>query len=157
MPKVGIIYNEGKPLACRIAQELDDKLVALGWEVFTAAAKGGILGYCQSDRPITHTPIDSLCPPGFDADMSFAIVLGGDGTVLAAFRQVAICGIPLLTVNTGHMGFLTETYINQLPEAIDRAIAGDYQVEDRAMLTVQVWEADQIGRASCRERVLMPV
>jgi NAD+ kinase len=42
------------------------------------------------------------------------------------------------------MGFLTETYINQLPEAIDRAIAGDYQVEDRAMLTVQVWEADKL-------------
>jgi NAD+ kinase len=76
------------------------------------------------------------------------VVLGGDGTVLAAFRQVAPCGIPLLTVNTGHMGFLTETYVNQLPEAIDMLMAGAYEVEERAMLSVQLirdqtmlWEA----------------
>jgi NAD+ kinase len=144
VPKVGIIYNEGKPVACRIAEEIKAKLIGLGWDVCLAAAKGGILGYCQSDRPIVHHSIESLCPPGFDAAMSFAIVLGGDGTVLAAFRQVASQGIPLLTVNTGHMGFLTETYINQLPEAIERAIAGDYQIEERAMLTVQVWQSDNL-------------
>ncbi|MFM2304930.1 MAG: hypothetical protein RLZZ135_2342 [Cyanobacteriota bacterium] len=144
MPKVGIIYNEGKPVACRIAREIDDKLTGLGWEVCLAAAKGGILGYCQSDLPIANRPIDSLCPPGFDACMSFAIVLGGDGTVLAAFRQVAPLGIPLLTVNTGHMGFLTETYINQLPEAIDRSLAGDYEIEDRAMLTIQVRQNEKL-------------
>lgn len=144
MPKVGIIYNEGKPVACRIAREIEDKLTALGWEVCNAAAKGGILGYAHQDAPIVHTPIDSLCPPGFDADVNFAIVLGGDGTVLAAFRQIAPCGIPLLTVNTGHMGFLTETYLNQLPEALERAISGDYQVEERAMLTVQVWNGDNL-------------
>jgi NAD+ kinase len=144
VPKVGIIYNEGKPVACRIAQELDDKLTALGWNVYTAAAKGGILGYCQSDRPTSYTPIDSLSPPGFDSEMRFAIVLGGDGTVLAAFRQIAPQGIPLLTVNTGHMGFLTETYINQLPEAIERAISGDYQIEERAMLSIQVREGNEL-------------
>jgi NAD+ kinase len=144
VPKVGIIYNEGKPVACRIAREIDDKLTGLGWEVCLAAAKGGILGYCQSDVPIANRPIDSLCPPGFDARMSFAIVLGGDGTVLAAFRQVALLGIPLLTVNTGHMGFLTETYINQLPEAIDRSLAGDYEIEDRAMLTIQVRQNEKL-------------
>jgi NAD+ kinase len=144
VPKVGIIYNEGKPVACRIAEELKGKLTSLGWEVCLAAAKGGILGYCQPDLPIIHTPIDSLCPPGFDSEMSFAIVLGGDGTVLAAFRQVAPAGIPLLTVNTGHMGFLTETYLNQLPEAIEQAIRGDYEIEERAMLAIQVRQKDKL-------------
>jgi NAD+ kinase len=80
--------------------------------------------------------------------MAFAIVLGGDGTVLAAFRQVAPYGIPLLTVNTGHMGFLTETYLNQLPQAIEAVLAHQYEIEERTMLEVQVvreeailWEA----------------
>jgi NAD+ kinase len=148
VPKAGIIYNDVKPIACRIATELRDKLTSCGWDVCMATGEGGILGYSHPDRPVCHTPIESLAPQGFDADMSFAIVLGGDGTVLAAFRQVAPCGIPLLTVNTGHMGFLTEVYINELPKAIESVIAGDYEVEERAMLSVKLvrddymlWEA----------------
>jgi NAD+ kinase len=76
--------------------------------------------------------------------MKFALVLGGDGTVLAASRLVAPCGIPMLTVNTGHMGFLTEAYLNQLPQALEQCMAGAYQVEDRAMLTVKVMRGDTV-------------
>ncbi len=148
MPKAGIIYNDVKPIACRAAEEWRDKLIGLGWEVALATGMGGILGYSDLDKPICHTTVEQLTPPGFDAEMSFAVVLGGDGTVLSAFRQVASCGIPLLTVNTGHMGFLTETYLNQLPEAMEQVLAGNYQLEERTMVTVQairddivVWEA----------------
>jgi NAD+ kinase len=144
VPKAGIIYNDIKPIACRIAEELQDKLISCGWEVCLATGAGGILGYSQPDRPLCHTPITQLAPPGFDEDMVFAIVLGGDGTVLSAFRQVAPWNIPLLTVNTGHMGFLTETYLNQLPQAIEALIAGKYELEDRAMLSVQVYRQDDL-------------
>ena len=51
--------------------------------------------------------------------------------MLAGFRQLAPCGIPALTVNTGHMGFLTETYINRLPQAIEQLIAREYEIEER--------------------------
>lgn len=148
MPKAGIIYNDAKPAACRTAQELTDKLIAYGWKVYSATGVGGILGYANPDSPVCHTPLDRLNPPGFDEDMRFAVVLGGDGTVLSAFRQVAPYGIPLLTVNTGHMGFLTETYLNQLPEAIESVLNNHYEIEERFMLSVQVmrrqsllWEA----------------
>lgn len=140
MPKAGIIYNDIKPVACRVAEELRAKLVTCGWDVCLTTGAGGILGYSSPDRPICHTPVDQLVPPGFDPEMAFAIVLGGDGTVLSAFRQVAPNRIPLLTVNTGHMGFLTEVYINQLPQAIEALIEGNYEVEERAMLTVQVFQ-----------------
>ena len=139
MPKVGIIYNDIKPIAGRIASELKDKLTAAGCDVLMTTGVGGILGYSTPESSVCHTPIDGLTPPGFDSDMSFAVVLGGDGTVLAASRQVAPCGIPLLAVNTGHMGFLTETYVNQLPQALERVMAGQYEVEERAMLTVKVF------------------
>ncbi|TAF14934.1 MAG: NAD(+) kinase, partial [Nostocales cyanobacterium] len=147
-PKAGIIYNDVKPIATRTAIELKDQLTAAGWDVFMTASIGGILGYSDPDSPICHTPVEAITPPGFDSEMKFAVVLGGDGTVLAAFRQAAPSGIPLLTVNTGHMGFLTETYLNQLPQAIEQVMAGEYQIEERAMLTVKVlrgektlWEA----------------
>lgn len=144
MPKAGIIYNDIKPAACRIAAELDSKLAANGWDVRLATGRGGLLGYSQPDKPICHTPIDQIVPAGFESDMAFAIVLGGDGTVLSSFRQVAPIGIPILAVNTGHMGFLTETYVNQVFHAVDALLVGDYQVESRCMLTVQVFRGDRV-------------
>jgi NAD+ kinase len=144
VPKAGIIYNDLKPIATRIAIELKDKLTAAGWNVSITTSIGGILGYSNPESPVCHTPITGLTPPGFDSEMEFAVVLGGDGTVLAASRQVAPCGIPLLTVNTGHMGFLTEAYLNQLPQAIEQVMAGKYEIEERAMLTVKVLRGDSV-------------
>lgn len=141
-PKAGIIYNDIKPTACRVADQLKDKLTASGWDVVMATGFGGILGYSSPERPVCHTPIDQLAPPGFDQEVKFAIVLGGDGTVLSAFRQLAPVGIPLLTVNTGHLGFLTETFINHLPEAITQLLKDDYHIEKRSMVTVQVFRDD---------------
>lgn len=144
MPKVGIIYNDVKPIASRIAIELKDKLTAAGWDVRMATGVGGILGYSNPESPVCHTPIDGLTPPGFDSEMKLAVVLGGDGTVLAASRQVAPKGIPLLSVNTGHMGFLTETYLNHLPQAMEKVMAGDYEIEERAMLNVKVLRGESV-------------
>jgi len=148
VPKAGIIYNEGKPIACQVASELKDKLTRGGWEVYLATGQGGILGYSSPERLICHTPIDHLVPDHFDQDMAFGIILGGDGTVLSAFRQVAPVGIPLLAVNTGHLGFLTETYLNNLSAALDQVLEGNYQIENRTMLEVRIfrdncllWEA----------------
>jgi NAD+ kinase len=144
VPKVGIIYNDIKPIACKIALELRDKLESCGWKVLMETGRGGLLGYSKPNRPVCHTRIEQLVPPHFEEDLLFAIVLGGDGTVLAAFRQVAPCGIPVLTVNTGHMGFLTETYVNQIPQAIEKIIAGDYEIEERSMMTVQLYREDNL-------------
>ncbi|MEA5572046.1 NAD(+) kinase [Calothrix sp. UHCC 0171] len=144
MPKAGIIYNDVKPIAKRVAIEIKDKLTAFGWEVFLTVGVGGMLGYSNPNSPVCHTPIDGLTPPGFDSEMKFAVVLGGDGTVLAASRLVAPCGIPLLGVNTGHMGFLTEAYLNQLPQAIEKLVAGDYEIEERTMLAVKVFRQDNL-------------
>lgn len=144
MPKAGIIYNDIKPVAYRIAQDIKSELLNLGWDVCLATGASGLLGYSQADQPICRTPIERLTPPGFDNEMSFALVLGGDGTVLSAFRQVASCNIPLLTVNTGHMGFLTEAYLNELPQALEQVQAGDYEIEERTMLTVRVIRSDTI-------------
>ncbi|PMB50679.1 NAD(+) kinase [Fischerella thermalis] len=144
MPKVGIIYNDVKPIAGRVASELKEKFTAHGWDVCITTGIGGMLGYSTPESPICHTPIEGLTPPGFDSETKFAIVLGGDGTVLAASRLVAHCGIPMLTVNTGHMGFLTETYLNQLPQAVEQLMADKYEVEERAMLTVKVFRGDSI-------------
>ena len=156
MPKVGIIYNDIKPIACKVAMDLQQQLEDSGYEVVTETGKGGLLGYSQPDRPICHTQIEKLVPPNFDDTLEFAVVLGGDGTVLSAFRQLAPCGIPLLTVNTGHMGFLTEIFLNQLPKAIEDVIQGKYQIESRTMLSVQLLRQEAVlWEALCLNEVVL--
>lgn len=144
VPKIGIIYNDNKPLACEIANQVREQFQQEGWDVALASGVGGLLGYSSPDSPVCHTPMNKLIPPGFDKTMKFCLVLGGDGTVLSAFRQLAPYGIPLLTVNTGHMGFLTETYVNQLTPALEEVLAGNYTIEARSMITVRVLREDQV-------------
>ena len=141
-PKAGIIYNDIKPIACKIASEIERKFADSGWDVRMATGVGGILKYSTPGGPVCHTRIEQLTPSNFDPDVEFAIVLGGDGTVLSAFRQLAPYRIPLLTINTGHMGFLTESYLSHLDEAIERLLAQEYKIEERSMLAVRVFRRD---------------
>ncbi|MBW4532770.1 MAG: NAD(+) kinase [Pleurocapsa minor HA4230-MV1] len=143
-PKAGIVYNDIKPIACKIASEITEKLTSSGWDVCLATGMGGILEYSTPDSPVCHTRIEQLTPSNFDPSVKFAIVLGGDGTVLSAFRQLAPYNIPLLTVNTGHMGFLTESYLSHLREDLEQLIAGEYQIEERSMLAVRVFRDDTL-------------
>ncbi|MEM9087569.1 MAG: NAD(+) kinase [Cyanobacteria bacterium P01_F01_bin.53] len=156
MPKVGIIYNDIKPVAKAEAHKLRARFESLNYEVALATGATGILGYSQPGRPVCHTPVESLVPPGFDEEMEFAVVFGGDGTVLSAFRQVAPQGIPLLGVNTGHMGFLTELYLNQLYQSIDQLVIGEYQIEERAMVMVQLYTNESLAwEALCMNELVL--
>ncbi len=143
-PKAGIVYNDIKPIACKVASEIEKKFTASGWDVRMTTGVGGILQYSTPGSPVCHTRIDRLAPPNFDPDVKFAVVLGGDGTVLSAFRQLAPYRIPLLTINTGHMGFLTETYLSHLDEALELLLAQDYEIEERSMLAVKVFRDDAL-------------
>jgi len=53
----------------------------------------------------------------------YAVVLGGDGTVLSAARQTAPMGIPILTINTGHLGFLAEAYLSDIDKIFKHLVA----------------------------------
>jgi NAD+ kinase len=143
-PKAGIVYNDIKPIACKVASEIADKLTAIGWDIRMTTGGGGILEYSTPDHPGGQTRIEQLTPANFDSDIKFAIVLGGDGTVLSAFRQLAPYNIPLLTVNTGHMGFLTESYLSHLNQDLEQLMAGEYQIEERSMLAVKVFRHDTL-------------
>lgn len=67
-------------------------------------------------------------------DVDCMVVLGGDGTVLQAARDAGQLHIPMIGVNLGTLGYMTEIEPEGLKEALDRLIAGDYQQESRMML-----------------------
>ncbi len=70
------------------------------------------------------------------ADM--VVVLGGDGTMLNAARLVEEQGVPILGVNMGGLGFLTEVTLDQLFPTLERVFAGEFTLEDRLMLRAEI-------------------
>jgi NAD+ kinase len=72
------------------------------------------------------------------ADIELAIVLGGDGTILRAAELVRDGTAPVLGINMGHVGFLAEIERDDMDEAVRRAIAHDYGVEERLALSVRI-------------------
>ncbi|GAB3273796.1 NAD kinase [Microbacterium sp. MEC084] len=78
------------------------------------------------------------------ADIELAIVLGGDGTILRAAELVRDGTAPVLGINMGHVGFLAEIERDAMDAAVQRAVAGDYAVEERLALDVRV--KDRAGR-----------
>ena len=68
----------------------------------------------------------------------FIIILGGDGTLLGGARRAARKGTPILGINLGTVGFLTDVDIKDFKPTIDRVIAGDYKLEERLMLDAKI-------------------
>ncbi len=63
------------------------------------------------------------------------VVVGGDGTFISVARQVAAHGIPIIGVNQGRLGFLTDLSLASLPETLPRMLAGEYREERRVLLS----------------------
>ena len=80
-------------------------------------------------------------------DTALVVTLGGDGTFLAGARVAAPRGIPLLGVNLGRLGFLTEVESDQLEEGLTRFLDGAYRIEERTILQVTLSRG---GRAVTR-------
>ena len=77
-------------------------------------------------------------------DFDVLIVLGGDGTMLRAGHLGGPSGVPILGINMGKFGFLTEIAQAQWQEFLLRMIAGDYWLEKRMMLCAEQWRADSL-------------
>lgn len=63
------------------------------------------------------------------------IVLGGDGTMLAAARLVGSSGVPILGVNLGKLGFLAEVPVEDLEECLNEILSNNYYIDERMILT----------------------
>ncbi len=92
---------------------------------------------------ITDYPALSTLELGHHCDL--AIVVGGDGTMLGTARQLAHSGIPLVGINQGRLGFITDVPIDRFAQLLAPMIAGDYEEEHRTMLEGGVWrDGEQI-------------
>ncbi|MBM3345301.1 MAG: NAD kinase [Betaproteobacteria bacterium] len=85
---------------------------------------------------LTVFPTADLAAIGARADL--AVVLGGDGSMLHAARNLATSGVPLVGVNQGRLGFMTDIAADRMLEMLGRILDGDYSREDRTLLSLNV-------------------
>ena len=82
---------------------------------------------------------DALTVEELGRECDFAVVVGGDGTMLGIARQLAHFNTPLVGINQGRLGFITDINIARFAETLAPIIAGDYIEEHRTMLEGDVW------------------
>lgn len=123
--RVGIVSNTDKPAASRLARSAAARVARLGltaiWGPGTSPALSGGKPTAASVRALAQ-------------ETDLLLVFGGDGTLLRAAREAAGIHAPILGINAGRLGFLTDVPAERLGDALRRVVAGRYTVEERAML-----------------------
>ena len=122
---VAIVGKHQAPGIRPVLEEIAQFLCAHGIDVSLEAETAlntGMTGY----DALSHDELGKAC--------DLAVVVGGDGTMLGFAREMARYGVPLLGINQGRLGFITDIPIERWRESLAPVLAGDYEVESRAML-----------------------
>ncbi|HEX9988958.1 MAG TPA: NAD(+)/NADH kinase [Chloroflexia bacterium] len=125
--KVGFIVNDTIQAAIEQADRLGHMLASNSVEVIeshSASPEAGVAWTRESNLDLIFT-------------------FGGDGTILRAARHAAPLGVPLVGINLGRVGFLTELNPSQVEERLPRFLDGNYWLEERAMLSAVLWRGSE--------------
>ncbi|MFI5351994.1 MAG: NAD(+)/NADH kinase [Candidatus Binatales bacterium] len=133
---VGLIVKRDSPQALAIARELGAWITARG---LVALAEGDVARVIKA-RPLA---IEDLA-----RHAELIVVLGGDGTLLAIARLIGERETPILGINLGGLGFLTQATIEEARSSLERVLAGDYEVDRRIMLEASVTRAGRGRKAA---------
>ena len=122
MKKVVIVSNLNKDKDFSVTNKVVSKLLSIGFEVFS-----------HSDSGYENSDVEkfSAFPDGID----LVVVVGGDGSVIDASTLAISNDIPILGINLGRMGYLTEVETDSLAD-LDKLSTGEYSVIEKMLLTV---------------------
>ena len=129
MVRVAIVCKPKKEELARLLPELIGWLRERGYDPLLDRTGGGYTDAAPS--------VDCAEMPDWNPEL--VIVLGGDGTLLAAARTFAASGTPLLSVNLGYLGFLTEVRLADLYATLEGWCSDCHSLEARALLQVELW------------------
>lgn len=127
--KIGLIGKYADSKKGEHLQSIADHLLAQGRELYLDQSTAEVLSL-DGVNALTRDEIGEQC--------DLAIVVGGDGTLLNAARSLARHEVPLVGINMGRLGFLTDISLNEYAAKLDEILSGEYQMEERLLLQVKV-------------------
>lgn len=138
MNAIGIIPNWQKKNTPLVVDRIVDFFKQRGVPAFVAGSE-------QEGYPAHSSPDGELESRREAIDM--IIVVGGDGTILRAARDLAHWETPILGINVGHKGFLAGIEVEQMERYLQYIVSGRYECRERMMLEAEVWRGDEeLGR-----------
>lgn len=133
MKKIGLITNYNIPEKLAAAQAVSDKIGERVEEIMIPVSyKDRIFRNRMHRSQFSYKTPDEIY-----SSAELVIVIGGDGSMLDAARRAAKNAIPVLGINMGRIGYMTEIEMDEL-YLLDRVFSGEYTVDERAMLTVRI-------------------
>jgi NAD+ kinase len=132
-PRVALIGRQGSPAIAEPLLRLASFLAALGHDVVIEAETARLTGLAG---------FPAAPPEALGARVDVAIVVGGDGTMLSIARRLAPLDVPLIGINQGRLGFLTDIPITRMEETLGAMLSGHYVEERRTLLATEVIRAD---------------
>lgn len=137
MKTFGVITNSDK----------DEEFIYTKKLIYNIQGKGGKVKLPSNTARKLEMQDEGLTEQDVIEGSDIIICLGGDGTFLKVARKVYSRNIPMLGINLGSLGFLTEVDRNEIGIAVERLISGDYRIEERMMLEAVIMsEGRIIGR-----------
>lgn len=131
----GFVLKHHVPEANRFAQATLDWLTDRGCKVLADSDAKAFLAKNKGLKAVPKAKLPDHC------DM--VLVFGGDGTFLSMARHMVDRSVPMLGINLGHLGFLTEISVKEAFEALERILKREYAVQERALLHVSVLRGKQ--------------
>jgi NAD+ kinase len=133
MKSIGIIAKQNKPEVIPIVRNLVEWLRPKMIEV---VMEEGMVK--QFHPPLTGPHLNSMGKEDIPTNVEMIIVLGGDGTLLSVARLVGEHDVPILGVNLGGLGFLTEITLEELYRVLEKVVQGDFITDERVVLHASV-------------------
>jgi NAD+ kinase len=134
MKKIGLITNNNKQKAVNIAMHVYEYLME---------RKINVLLLDEDNMPVKYK-LPSVSSNDFSASADAIISVGGDGTFLRAARYSFKRQIPVMGINVGNLGFLTEVNLKDYTTAIDDLLKGSYKIEERMLLEMVIQRGKRI-------------
>ena len=133
--KIGIYANNGTSHVRSAITKLEASLDDFGCEVFFEKTSSINVGISKD----TTLSIDDFC-----AEIDLCVVVGGDGSMLSACRKMAFSKVPLLGVNLGRLGFLTDISPNEIENLFFPVLKGDFKSSTRFLLEASVYRNSRL-------------
>ena len=137
--RIGVVVKPHQPEALETLCELTEWVSARG-----IALIGGPAVDRERIEHETGCVIEVVPEAELPQKVDLILVLGGDGTMIATARMLGDCEVPVIGVNYGGLGYLAEFRIEELFTALESILAGDYKLEKRVMLAVEVRRGDEL-------------